>query len=77
MNVASLRTEEIFQQSKKQFIKRWGKILRIAYIVADKNNFSQAVKEAVVLTKSGNFVWVNIIVYGLLGIGFAYFLFKK
>lgn len=26
---------------------------------------------------SGSFVWINIIVYGLLGIGFAYFLFKK
>jgi len=26
---------------------------------------------------SGNFLWVNVIVYGLLGIGFAYFLLKK
>lgn len=26
---------------------------------------------------SGNFVWVNVVVYGLLGIGFAYILFKK
>lgn len=26
---------------------------------------------------SNNLVWINIVVYGLLGIGFAYFLFKK
>jgi len=26
---------------------------------------------------SGNFLWVNIIVYGLLGVGFAFLLFKK
>jgi len=49
--------QKIFNRSRDIFIKKWGKILRVAWVV---NNYDEVVKnleEAISLGRDGNYVW--------------------
>lgn len=54
------KKEEIFCRSKETFIKKWGKMLRIALIIKDEQSIEYVLKQSVELARNGNFVWIFI-----------------
>ena len=54
------KKEEIFCNSKETFIKKWGKMLRIAWVIKDEQYILSILKEAVELARNGNFIWIFV-----------------
>ncbi|UCD15927.1 MAG: glycosyltransferase family 2 protein [Candidatus Omnitrophota bacterium] len=54
------RKESIFKESKEKCDKKWGKILRIAWIADGYKEVSSLLPEAVELARRGNYVWVFV-----------------
>ncbi len=50
--------EKIFVNSREKFIKKWGRILRIAWVVSSKEELIQGLSKAVELSRGGNYIWV-------------------
>lgn len=50
--------EKFFLRSRKIFFKKWGKILRIAWIVNDYREFVANLDRIIALARNGNFVWI-------------------
>ncbi|MDD5079059.1 MAG: glycosyltransferase family 2 protein [Candidatus Omnitrophica bacterium] len=49
--------EDVFAKNREIFRKKWGKILRILWIVDSHKEVSEALKDAIELARSGNYVW--------------------
>jgi len=49
--------EAIFQRNRNIFIKKWGKILRIAWISTDYNELKNNLKNAIDFARQGNFIF--------------------
>ncbi|MCK4917995.1 MAG: glycosyltransferase family 2 protein [Candidatus Omnitrophica bacterium] len=54
------KKEEIFCKSKQTFIKKWGKMLRIAWVIKEEQFIGCVLKEAVELARNGNFIWIFV-----------------
>ena len=54
------KKEEIFCKSKETFIKKWGKMLRIAWVINDDQSVDSVLKEGVELARNGNFIWIFV-----------------
>jgi GT2 family glycosyltransferase len=54
------KKEQLFRKSKKTFTKKWGKILRVAWIAKDYNELLENLDKGLSLAKEGNFVWFFI-----------------
>ena len=54
------KKEMTFVKSRSIFEKKWGRILRIAWIVNDINELKNNISEALSLARKGNFVWVFV-----------------
>ena len=51
------KKEEFFIKSREAFRKKWGKILRIAWVVNSEEELSAALNDAVKSARSGNYLW--------------------
>ena len=51
------RKEGYFIASRAAFIKKWGDILRVAWVVSDEKEALSCLDQAVELARGGNFVW--------------------
>ena len=49
--------EKKFARSRKVFLKKWGRILRVAWVVNSYDELLANLKEAIELARAGNFVW--------------------
>jgi GT2 family glycosyltransferase len=52
------RGENFFSKNKETFEKKWGKILRILWMVDNENELLKAVRNGVDLVRSGNYLWI-------------------
>jgi hypothetical protein len=48
--------EMFFEKNRETFQKKWGKILRIAWIVNDDKELMHSLNKAISLTRNGNFI---------------------
>jgi len=51
------KREEFFVKSRETFRKKWGKILRIAWVVNSAEELSAALNDAIKLARNGNYLW--------------------
>jgi GT2 family glycosyltransferase len=49
--------EEIFKRSRKTYLKKWGKALRIAWILDSYEKVKSNLLEAIRLAREGNYIW--------------------
>jgi len=49
-----------FQRSKKAFLKKWGKTLRVAWVIDGHNEIKNCLPEAVNVAREGNFIWIFV-----------------
>ncbi|MDP8216761.1 MAG: glycosyltransferase family 2 protein [Candidatus Kaelpia imicola] len=56
-DIGDKRKEEIFKNSRDVFFKKWGKILRIAWIVENYKELVENINRGIELARNGNFVW--------------------
>jgi len=52
-----LEKEEIFKRSREIYLKKWGKDLRIAWIVNNYDELKNNLVEGLELARAGNYVW--------------------
>ncbi len=52
--------EEIFSRNKKIFQRKWGKTLRITWVLENNSELDSVLNDAVILSRSGNFVRVAV-----------------
>ncbi len=52
--------KKIFSRNKEIFQKKWGKTLRITWIIENKSDLDSVLSDAVILSRAGNFVWVAV-----------------
>jgi len=50
--------EAYFSASRKVFLKKWGRILRIMFVVKSAQEIDGILPGAIALARSGNFVWI-------------------
>lgn len=50
--------EKNFVNSRETFIKKWGKMLRIAWVVNSQAELLENLKKAVATARAGNYVWL-------------------
>lgn len=50
--------EKNFVKSRETFIKKWGKILRVAWVVNNEQELLESLSSAVDIARSGNYVWI-------------------
>ncbi len=63
--------EACFLEKRETFLKKWGKTLRIAWIMNDGEELSDNLPEGIGLARAGNFIW--FFVRNLTGEGLAIF----
>ena len=51
------KKEEFFEKNRKLFFKKWGKILRIAWVMNSYQELLDNLERGVGLARKGNFVW--------------------
>jgi GT2 family glycosyltransferase len=51
------KKEQIFRKSRETFIKKWGKILRVAWIVKNYQELLDGLNKGISLANDGNYVW--------------------
>jgi len=54
------KKEEIFCKSKETFVKKWGRMLRVALVIKDEKSLDNILGEAVELARNGNFIRVFV-----------------
>jgi GT2 family glycosyltransferase len=52
--------EKVFLRSREVFFKKWGKILRIAFVLEKVKDLDDSLEELIDLARKGNFIWVFI-----------------
>lgn len=52
--------ERVFIRSRETFFKKWGKILRIAFVLEKVEDLDECLKESIDLARKGNFLWIFI-----------------
>ncbi len=52
--------EKIFSRNKKIFQEKWGKTLKITWILKNNSELDSVLNGAVILSRAGNFVWVAV-----------------
>jgi len=52
--------ERVFLRSRETFFKKWGKILRIAFVLENIEDLEVCLEELIDLARKGNFVWIFI-----------------
>lgn len=52
--------EKIFVKNRETFFKKWGKILRIAWVIEDYNQLQENLNFALELVREGNFLWFYV-----------------
>lgn len=52
--------EEFFVKNSEIFRRKWGKTLRIVWIMSDQKEISKVLEEAIGLARQGNFVWFMV-----------------
>jgi len=50
------KTEELFKRNKGIFIKKWGRMLRVAYVCHDIQQIDQHVQDIIDVARQGNYV---------------------
>ncbi|MBU1122853.1 MAG: glycosyltransferase family 2 protein [Candidatus Omnitrophota bacterium] len=54
------KKEQFFIASRDKYDKKWGKILRIAWIVNDCQDLALVLRQAIEVSRQGNYVWIFI-----------------
>ena len=54
------KKEEIFCKSKETFVKKWGRMLRVALVIKDEKSLDNILGEAVGLARNGNFIFMFV-----------------
>ncbi len=49
--------QEIFEKSRKTFLKKWGRTLRIAWIVNSEDELKKNIQKALLMARDGNYIW--------------------
>lgn len=52
------KRQEYFDTNRMYFFKKWGKILRIAWIVNDYSELQESLGRAIDLAREGNYIWL-------------------
>lgn len=52
------KIKALFADSEKVFFKKWGKILRIAWVVGSEEELREGLEKAKDVVRRGNFIWV-------------------
>jgi len=53
-------SDEFYPMFLQTFIKKWGKMLRIAWVIKEEQFIGCVLKEAVELARNGNFIWIFV-----------------
>lgn len=57
VNKLGKKKEEFFARSRRIFFKKWGRILRVAWVINDERDLDNSLCKAVEVARGGNFVW--------------------
>ena len=57
INQLGSEKEEIFKKSQENYLKKWGKALRIAWILNSYEKLKNNLPEAIRLARDGNYLW--------------------
>jgi len=52
------KTEELFKRNREIFVKKWGRILRVAYICHDTQQIDQHAQDIINVARQGNYVTI-------------------
>lgn len=58
MNQFDQDSEGIFNDSKAVYLKKWGKPLRIAWVLNDVADLENVLKKAIKYARQGNYIWI-------------------
>jgi len=50
--------EKFFVRSREVFFKKWGKILRIVYVINNYRDLQDGLQKSIELARNGNYVWI-------------------
>jgi GT2 family glycosyltransferase len=60
VNKLGSKKEAYFLKSREVFQKKWGRILRMLFVVADDAAIDSILLQAIDLARSGNYVWIAV-----------------